>query len=158
MQFGLNLRNRTAEAALAQTAIAEKRLGLERTRLEQAIDAQVRNALQGLVASRERIAAAEASAKAAEEKLNSEVPAFSDGRIDQLFVLQRQNELLEVAPPGRGGAFGVQQVRRAPRTGAGGGRLKPRRSGCGRRPVENLRTAGFCAARRSRLLSFYGCQ
>jgi outer membrane protein TolC len=95
MQFELNLRNRTAEAALAQTAIAEKRLGLERTRLEQAIDAQVRNALQGLVASRERIAAAEASAKAAEEKLNSEVRLFQTGESTNFFVLQRQNELLE---------------------------------------------------------------
>ncbi len=95
MQFELNLRNRTAEAALAQTAIAEKRLGLERTRLEQAIDAQVRNALQGLVASRQRIAAAEASAKAAEEKLNSEVRLFQTGESTNFFVLQRQNELLE---------------------------------------------------------------
>jgi HAE1 family hydrophobic/amphiphilic exporter-1 len=95
MQFELNLRNRTAEAALAQTAIAEKRLGLERTRLEQAIDAQVRNALQGLVASRQRIAAAEASAKAAQEKLNSEVRLFQTGESTNFFVLQRQNELLE---------------------------------------------------------------
>jgi hydrophobic/amphiphilic exporter-1 (mainly G- bacteria), HAE1 family len=95
MQFELNLRNRTAESALAQTAIAEKRLGLERTRVEQAIDAQVRNALQGLVASRQRITAAEASAKAAEEKLNSEVRLFQTGESTNFFVLQRQNELLE---------------------------------------------------------------
>jgi len=95
MQFELNIRNRTAESALAQTAIAEKRLGLERTRVEQAIDAQVRNALQGLVASRQRITAAEASAKAAEEKLNSEVRLFQTGESTNFFVLQRQNELLE---------------------------------------------------------------
>ncbi len=95
MQFELNLRNRTAEAALAQTAIAEKRLALEKTRIEQAIDAQVRNALQGLVASRQRIAAAEESAKAAQEKLNSEVRLFQTGESTNFFVLQRQNELLE---------------------------------------------------------------
>ena len=95
MQFELNIRNRTAEAALAQAAIAEKRLGLERTRVEQAIDAQVRNALQGLIASRQRITAAEASAKAAEEKLSSEVRLFQTGESTNFFVLQRQNELLE---------------------------------------------------------------
>ncbi|MBM3769299.1 MAG: TolC family protein, partial [Acidobacteria bacterium] len=95
LQIDLNLRNQTAEAQLAQTAIAEKRLNLEKTRVEQIIDAQIRNALQSLEASRSRIAAAEASAKAAQEKLDSEIRLFQTGESTNFFVLTRQNELLE---------------------------------------------------------------
>lgn len=95
MQIDLNLRNRVAEANVAQSQIAEKRLALERSRVEQAIEAQVRNALQGLEASRQRIAAAEASAAAAQNKLESEVRLFQNGESTNFFVLQRQNELLE---------------------------------------------------------------
>ncbi|MBM3753988.1 MAG: hypothetical protein FJW38_08425 [Acidobacteria bacterium] len=95
LQIDLNLRNQTAEAQLAQTAIAEKRLNLEKTRVEQIIDAQIRNALQSLEASRSRIAAAEASVKAAQGKLDSEIRLFQTGESTNFFVLTRQNELLE---------------------------------------------------------------
>jgi HAE1 family hydrophobic/amphiphilic exporter-1 len=95
LQIDLNLRNQTAEAQLAQTAIAEKRLNLEKTRVEQIVDAQIRNALQSLEASRSRISAAEAAVKAAQEKLDSEIRLFQTGESTNFFVLTRQNELLE---------------------------------------------------------------
>jgi outer membrane protein TolC len=95
VQFDLNLRNQTAEANLAQTAIAEKRLNLEKARVEQIVDMQVRNALQSLQASRQRIRAAEAAAKASQEKLDSEIRLFQTGESTNFLVLTRQNELLE---------------------------------------------------------------
>ena len=95
VQFDLNLRNQTAQANLAQAKITQKRLGLEKTRAEQVIDMQVRNALQSLVASRQRITAAEASVVAAQEKLDSEIRLFQTGESTNFLVLTRQNELLE---------------------------------------------------------------
>jgi HAE1 family hydrophobic/amphiphilic exporter-1 len=92
LSLDLNLRNRTAEANLAQSEIAERRLKLEETRLRQAIEAQVRNSLQALATARQRIAAAEASARAAKDKLDSEVRLFQSGESTNFLVLTRQNE------------------------------------------------------------------
>jgi HAE1 family hydrophobic/amphiphilic exporter-1 len=85
-------RNRTAKANLSQTAINERRLKLERDRIEQAIAAEVRNAMQALETSRQRIIAADASARAAKEKLDSETRLFQTGESTNFLVLTRQNE------------------------------------------------------------------
>jgi HAE1 family hydrophobic/amphiphilic exporter-1 len=96
VQLGLAMdwspRNRTAQANLSQTAVAERRLKLERDRAEQAIAAQVRNAMQSLETARQRIVAAEASARAAKEKLDSETRLFQTGESTNFLVLTRQNE------------------------------------------------------------------
>jgi len=92
LSFDLTLRNRTAEANLSQALIAEKRLKLERARAEQVVEAQVRLALQSLETARQRIRAAEASQKAAKEKLDSEVRLFQTGESTNFLVLTRQNE------------------------------------------------------------------
>jgi HAE1 family hydrophobic/amphiphilic exporter-1 len=92
LSFDLTLRNRTAEANLSQSLIAERRLKLERARVEQAIEAQVRGALQALETARQRIRAAEASRKAAKEKLASEIRLFQTGESTNFLVLTRQNE------------------------------------------------------------------
>jgi len=92
LSLDLNLRNRAAEANLAQARLAERRLALEQTRLEQLIEMQVRNALQALETARQRIRAAEASARAAKEKLDSEVRLFQAGESTNFMVLTRQNE------------------------------------------------------------------
>jgi len=95
-QAGLTLdwnpRNRTAEATLAQAALAERRLELEQARLEQLIEAQVRNALQALETARQRIRAAQAGERAAKDKLDSEVRLFQAGESTNFMVLTRQNE------------------------------------------------------------------
>ncbi|MCL4853180.1 MAG: TolC family protein, partial [Bryobacteraceae bacterium] len=93
--FDLNLRNRTAEANLAQSTIAARRLKLERSRMEQLIQAQVRNSLQALETARQRITAAEASERAAREKLESETRLFQSGESTNFLVLTRQNEYLD---------------------------------------------------------------
>lgn len=93
--FDWNWRNTAATSALAQTAISEKRLGLERRQLEQGVEAQVRNAMQSLSSAKQRIVAAEASARAAKEKLDSEVRLFQTGESTNFLVLTRQNELAD---------------------------------------------------------------
>ena len=96
VQIGLsidwNIRNRAAEATLGQTAVAERRLKLQRAQIEQGIEAQVRNSLQALETARQRIQASEASVKAAREKLDSETRLFQSGESTNFFVLTRQNE------------------------------------------------------------------
>jgi HAE1 family hydrophobic/amphiphilic exporter-1 len=92
MQIDFNFRNRTAEANYGQTLITEKRIRLERARAEQQIQAQVRNALQGIETARQRIEAAEASARAAKEKLDSEIRLYQTGESTNFLVLTRQNE------------------------------------------------------------------
>jgi HAE1 family hydrophobic/amphiphilic exporter-1 len=52
----------------------------------------VRNALQAIQTARQRIAAAEASARAAREKLDSETRLFQTGESTNFLVLTRQNE------------------------------------------------------------------
>ncbi len=95
-QVGLTLdltpRNRAADADLAQSTILERRLKIEQTRLELGIEVQVRNAMQSLATARERIAAAEASARAAKEKLDSETRMYQSGESTNFLVLTRQNE------------------------------------------------------------------
>ncbi len=96
LQAGLtldfNIRNRRAEAGLSQAAIGERRLKLEKARTEQLIEAQVRNSLQSIETARQRIVAAEASARAAKEKLESETRLFQTGESTNFLVLTRQNE------------------------------------------------------------------
>jgi hydrophobic/amphiphilic exporter-1 (mainly G- bacteria), HAE1 family len=92
LSIDFNLRNRTATANLGQTLINEKRLKLERARAEQSIEAQVRSAMQGIQTARQRIAAAEASTRAAKEKLDSEQRLYQTGESTNFLVLTRQNE------------------------------------------------------------------
>ncbi|MBL8175279.1 MAG: efflux RND transporter permease subunit, partial [Bryobacterales bacterium] len=97
VQAGLTLdwnpRNTAAESAIAQSVIGERRIDLLRKQAEQSIEAQVRNALQSISTSEQRVSAAEASAKAAKEKLDSETRLFQTGESTNFFVLTRQNEL-----------------------------------------------------------------
>jgi hypothetical protein len=95
-QGGLSIdwtpRNNAAESSLAQTTIGERRIALQRRQTEQGIEAQVRNALQALTTSEQRITAAESGARAAKEKLDSETRLFQTGESTNFFVLTRQNE------------------------------------------------------------------
>jgi outer membrane protein TolC len=96
VQAGLNFewtaRNRQARANLEQSAIGARRLKLQRAQVEQAIEAQVRNAMQSLGTAQQRITAAEAGSRAASEKLASEQRLFANGESTNFLVLTRQNE------------------------------------------------------------------
>ena len=99
LQAGLSIewtpRNRTASAMLEQSAIAERRLKLQRKQVEQGIGVDVRNALQAIETARQRIEAAGAGERAAKEKLDSEIRLFQTGESTNFLVLTRQNELLD---------------------------------------------------------------
>ncbi len=92
VSLDLTVHNRAAEANLAEAAIASKRLRLMRVRAEQSIEAQVRDSLQALDTARQRMRAAEASARASSDKLASETRLFAAGGTTNFLVLTRQNE------------------------------------------------------------------
>jgi len=63
-----------------------------RARAEQAVAAEVRNALQALDTARQRVRASGAAAQAARDKLESESRLFATGESTNFLVLTRQNE------------------------------------------------------------------
>jgi HAE1 family hydrophobic/amphiphilic exporter-1 len=99
LQAGIQIewspRNRAAESAFEQAAVAERRMKLARRQIEQGIEVEVRNAIQAVVTARQRIEAARASERAAKEKLDSEIRLFQTGESTNFLVLTRQNELLD---------------------------------------------------------------
>jgi outer membrane protein TolC len=95
IQLEWNMRNRTADAEIAQAAVADRRLKLQMRQAEQGVEAEVRNALQALESASARIEAAQASERAAQEKLESEIRLFQTGESTNFLVLTRQNELLD---------------------------------------------------------------
>ncbi len=90
--FEFTVHERAARANLTADAIAAKRFDLMRSRVEQTIEAQVRNALQALETARQRVRAAAAGATAAKDKLESESRLFTHGESTNFLVLTRQNE------------------------------------------------------------------
>jgi Outer membrane protein len=101
--FQLPLRNRAAEGDLAASRADTRRLDALHSRLEQFIEADVRNALQAVETARQRAEAARAARIASKEKLDSETRLFATGETTNFLVLTRQNEYTaaraaEVAP------------------------------------------------------------
>ena len=94
-QLDFTARNRTAQANYSISLIEAKRLKHLQSQVEQTIEAQVRNSLQSIQTARQRITAAEASERAAKEKLESESRLFQTGESTNFFVLTRQNEYLD---------------------------------------------------------------
>ncbi|MFZ4986163.1 MAG: TolC family protein [Blastocatellia bacterium] len=96
-RFGLNinlpLRNRTAEAQLGRALAEGRQIEIQRQRLVQGIEVEVRNALQGVVTARSRVEAARNSRLNAELQYQSEVRKFDAGQSTSFFVLDRQNAL-----------------------------------------------------------------
>lgn len=95
LQVDLTFRNRAAQAAVAQSVIAERREKLEQAQTEQAIEAEVRDALEALAIARQRRDAAEVGSRAAREKLESETRLFENGESTNFLALTRQNEYSE---------------------------------------------------------------
>ncbi|MCW5962708.1 MAG: efflux RND transporter permease subunit [Bryobacterales bacterium] len=95
LNIDLNLRNRRAEAEVNKSRLAGDGLRLRKTQVAQNIEADVRNALQQLDVARSRVRAAEASVKAAEDRLASETRLFENGESTDFLVLTRQNELAD---------------------------------------------------------------
>jgi HAE1 family hydrophobic/amphiphilic exporter-1 len=93
VNFNLPLRNRTALAQLGRAVAQGRQLDIQRERLVQGIEVEVRNALQGVETARRRVLAARNSRLNAELQYQSEERKFEAGQSTSFFVLDRQNAL-----------------------------------------------------------------
>jgi len=94
VQVSLPLRNRTAEAQLATSAAEGRRLRAVQQQVEMAIEADVRNSLQGVLSAQSRLDAAALARVSAEEQYASEQRQFQAGTSTVFLVLQRQTDLI----------------------------------------------------------------
>jgi outer membrane protein len=96
-RFGVNinlpLRNRTAQANLGRALAEGKQIDVQRQRMLQVIEIEVRNAQQAVETARKRVEAAKNSRINAELQYQSEVRKFDAGQSTNYFVLDRQNAL-----------------------------------------------------------------
>jgi HAE1 family hydrophobic/amphiphilic exporter-1 len=94
VQMSIPIRNRTALAQVAVGLAEQKRLTTQQQSIEIAIEADIRNALQGLSTAGARLNSAEAARNFAEEQYSSEQRQFQAGTSSVFLVLQRQTELI----------------------------------------------------------------
>jgi outer membrane protein TolC len=87
------LKNRTVDSQLAQTQITKRQLNMNRTKSEQTIIVQVRNAVEVLETSHQRVETAKVSLRLAQEQLDGETQRFQAGMSQNFQVLQRQADL-----------------------------------------------------------------
>ncbi len=87
------IRSRTVDAQLAQTQIAKRQLLMNRTKSEQNIIVQIRNSVEALETSRQRVQTAKVSLRWAQEQLDGETQRFDAGMSQNFQVLQRQADL-----------------------------------------------------------------
>lgn len=95
VQISLPLRNRTAEAQLGRSLVEGERIGTQREQLEQTIQVDVRNALQGMRSAEARLRAAVATREANEQQFASEQRKLDAGQSTVFLVLERQTALTE---------------------------------------------------------------
>lgn len=94
LQIDVPIRNRTAGANLAKAEIANTQLARTRDQLQQTIEAEVRNGLQAVQSSQERLRAASSAARNAQLQYESEQRRFESGISTVFLVLQRQTALV----------------------------------------------------------------
>ncbi len=87
------LRSRSLDSQLAQTQITKQQLIMNRTKMEQNIIVQIRNAVEVLDTSRQRVETAKVSLQLAREQLDGETQRFDAGMSQNFQVLQRQADL-----------------------------------------------------------------
>lgn len=90
----LPLGNNTARANVARTRIEGTRIARQRQQLEQAIEAEVRNTLQAVESSQQRLDAAASARRSALEQYDSERRRFDSGLSTVFLVLERQTTLV----------------------------------------------------------------
>jgi HAE1 family hydrophobic/amphiphilic exporter-1 len=94
VRISLPLRNRTAEAQAAISQAEGRRLRTVQDQIGIAIEADVRNALQAVLATQARLDAAALARRSAEEQYGSEQRQFQAGTSTVFLVLQRQTDLI----------------------------------------------------------------
>ena len=91
--FSFPLRNRTAKANLANARINEERLQSETRASEQTVLVEVRNAVQAVETTRQRVLTARRARENAEIQLEGERKLFDSGRSTTFLLFQRENAL-----------------------------------------------------------------
>lgn len=91
--FTFPLGNRTAEANLAGAKVSEERIAAQTRSQEQIVIAEVRNAVQAVETSRQRVATARRARENAEIQLEGERKLFEVGRSTTFLLFQRENSL-----------------------------------------------------------------
>jgi len=94
VQVELPIRNRTARANLARADIARRQLDEQREQLQQTIESEVRNALQAVQSTGDRLRSAASAQRSALEQYESERRRFESGLSTVFLVLQRQTTLV----------------------------------------------------------------
>jgi len=94
LQMEFPFGNRTAKANLARSRIEQTQLERQRQQLEQAIEAEVRNALQAVESSNQRLASAGTARRNAQEQYDSERRRFDSGLSTVFLLLDRQTSLV----------------------------------------------------------------
>jgi HAE1 family hydrophobic/amphiphilic exporter-1 len=96
-QVGVRLsfpwRNRTAEGNLGRSLAEQRQLDARQRQVVETVQVDVRNALQAVVASAQRLEAAKAAELAANAQLNGEQERYRAGLSTNFVVLQRQTDL-----------------------------------------------------------------
>jgi outer membrane protein len=87
------IKTRTVDSQLAQTQITRQQLVMNRTKTEQNIIVQIRNAVEALETSRQRVETSKVSLRLAQEQLDGETQRFEAGMSQNFQVLQRQADL-----------------------------------------------------------------
>jgi outer membrane protein len=90
LQMDIPLRNRTARANLARAEIAATQIERRRQAMEQAIESDVRDTLQAVRSSQQRLEAAASARRYALEQYESERRRFDSGISTVFLVLERQ--------------------------------------------------------------------
>jgi HAE1 family hydrophobic/amphiphilic exporter-1 len=94
VKVSLPLRNRTAESQAAISLAEGRRLRAVEDQIGMAVEADVRNALQAVLATQSRLEAAALARRSAEEQYASEQRQFQAGTSTVFLVLQRQTDLI----------------------------------------------------------------
>lgn len=92
LRIGLPFGNRVASANLARTLVQRDQLRVQGGQLQSAIEAEVRNAMQGVRSAQARLTAAGVARASAERQYDSEQRRFETGLSTVFLVLQRQTE------------------------------------------------------------------
>ncbi len=93
VNINLPLRNRAAQANLGHALAESRQIEVQRQKLEQVIEVEVRNSLQAVETAKKRVEAAKNSRVNAELQYASEQRKFDAGQSTNFLVLDRQNAL-----------------------------------------------------------------
>ncbi len=93
MSLDIPLSHKSVDTQLAQTKIAKQVLLMQRSKTEQSIIVEIRNAVQALNTAKQRLQTAAISRQLSEAQLDAENKRFAAGLSQNYLVLQRQGEL-----------------------------------------------------------------